>query len=331
MKLRQFLPLVLAALVAQDAIAAEVEILHPPAGKQTSLSRLTTDAGGKLYLSWVRSSGTRSSLYYASLASTEWSDATLIGTGEDWFVNWADFPFLSVNDTGMAAHWLQKSSGGTYDYDVVATFYRTVTAQWSEPEIIHSDGVSAEHGFVSMLPMSNGRTFISWLDGRYSGQSKTHTGAHASNGMTLRAGIFSGEGEKTAVWELDDLVCDCCQTSSAMTGSGPVVVYRNRTTEEVRDTYITRLVDEQWSVPIAVHEDNWQIDGCPVNGPAVSSGGGLTVVAWFTAKNDYPKVSFVLSQDDGETFGAPVIVAEETTSGRISDGARLRWVCDQLA
>ena len=318
MKLRQFLPLVLAALVAQDAIAAEVEILHPPAGKQTSLSRLTTDAGGKLYLSWVRSSGTRSSLYYASLASTEWSDATLIGAGEDWFVNWADFPFLSVNDTGMAAHWLQKSSGGTYDYDVVATFYRTATAQWSEPGIIHSDGVSAEHGFVSMLPMSNGRTLISWLDGRYSGQSKTHTGAHASNGMTLRAGIFNGEGEKTAVWELDDLVCDCCQTSSAMTGSGPVVVYRNRTTEEVRDTYITRLVDEQWSVPIAVHDDNWQIDGCPVNGPAVSSGGELTVVAWFTAKNDYPKVSFVLSQDDGETFGAPVIVAEETTSGRIS-------------
>jgi hypothetical protein len=87
-----------------------------------------------LYLSWVRSSGTRSSLYYASLASTEWSDATLIGAGEDWFVNWADFPFLSVNDTGLAAHWLQKSSGGTYDYDVVATFYRTATAQWSEPE-----------------------------------------------------------------------------------------------------------------------------------------------------------------------------------------------------
>jgi hypothetical protein len=46
MKLRQFLPLVLAALVAQDAIAVEVEILHPPAGKQTSLSRLTTDAEG---------------------------------------------------------------------------------------------------------------------------------------------------------------------------------------------------------------------------------------------------------------------------------------------
>ena len=68
--------------------------------------------------------------------------------------------------------------------------------------------------------MSNGRTFISWLDGRYSGQSKTHTGAHASSGMTLSAGIFSGEGEKTAVWELDDLVCDCCQTSSAMTGQG---------------------------------------------------------------------------------------------------------------
>ena len=323
MKPRQFLSLVLAALPVQDAIAADVEFLHPPAGEQTSLSRVTTDVGGKLYLSWVSSTGTRSALYYASLTNSEWSDATLIGEGKEWFVNWADFPFLSVNDTGMAANWLQKSSGGTYDYDVVATFYSSASARWSEPEIIHSDGVSAEHGFVSMLPMGNGRTFISWLDGRYSRQESTHSdthasGAHDSGGMTLRAGFFSGEGEKTAVWELDDLVCDCCQTSSAMTGSGPVVVYRNRTTKEVRDTYITRLVDGQWSAPSAVHHDNWQIDGCPVNGPSVSSGGSLTVVAWFTAKNDYPKVNFALSQNDGETFGAPVIVAEETTSGRIS-------------
>ena len=136
MKPRQFLSLVLAALPVQDAIAADVEFLHPPAGEQTSLSRVTTDVGGKLYLSWVSSTGTRSALYYASLTNSEWSDATLIGEGKEWFVNWADFPFLSVNDTGMAANWLQKNSGGTYDYDVVATFYSSASAGWSEPEII---------------------------------------------------------------------------------------------------------------------------------------------------------------------------------------------------
>ena len=318
MKLGVFISLLLTALIAREVIAADVERLQSPAGKQTSLSRLTTDANGRIHLSWVSSTGPLSSLYHASFADDEWSNAMLVGDGEDWFVNWADFPFFAANDAGMAANWLRKSSDGIYDYDVVATFYSAATAQWSDPAVIHRDDVSAEYGFVSMLPMHNDATLIAWLDGRETRRNESHAGAHIAGGMTLRAGIFNNEGKKTTEWQLDDLVCDCCQTSSAMTGSGPVVVYRNRTNEEVRDTYITRLVDGQWSEPAAVYNDNWQVAGCPVNGPSVVSGNGLTVVAWFTAKNDNPTVSFALSQDDGKTFGAPVIVAQESTNGRIS-------------
>jgi hypothetical protein len=89
-----------------SAVAATVELLQTPAGDRTSLSRLTTDAKGNLHLSWVKSSGKLSSLYYSSLTGDAWSNASLISKGDDWFVNWADFPFLSVNDAGMAAHWL---------------------------------------------------------------------------------------------------------------------------------------------------------------------------------------------------------------------------------
>jgi hypothetical protein len=247
-------------------------------------------------------------------------------------VNWADFPFLSVNDAGMAAHWLKKSSHGTYDYDIVATFYDSATRNWSKPAVIHKDGVSAEHGFVSMLPMDQGRTFISWLDGRNTkkDQSQSDAHSHASShsslstadhdmgGMTLRGGIFSNTGETLEEWELDNLVCDCCQTSSTMTSSGPVVVYRNRTTNEIRDTYITRMVDGRWSAPKTVHNDDWQVAGCPVNGPSIASKGGMTAVAWFTAKGDKPKVSLVTSTNDGESFSDPVLVAENNTSGRVS-------------
>ena len=318
MKLRKLFTIALILFLASDAGAASLMLLAPPTGERTSLSRLTMDDKGRLHLSWIRSSGKLSSLYHANLTDNKWSRATLISEGEDWFVNWADFPFLSVDDTGMATHWLKKSSGGTYDYDVVATFYSTITQRWSKPAIIHKDGVSAEHGFVSMLSLGEGRTFISWLDGRNTHQDKSDSNLHATRGMTLRGGVFNSEGKTLEDWELDGLVCDCCQTSAAMTDSGPVVVYRNRTDDEIRDIYITRMSNGRWSTPVAVYNDNWQVAGCPVNGPSISSRRGLTAVAWFTAQDDRPKVSFVLSLDDGKTFGKAIVVAEETTNGRVS-------------
>ena len=308
----------------QTVFAANVELLRPPLGAQTSLSRLTVDQTGQVYLSWVKSAGNMNSLYHASFHEEKWSNAGLIGEGDDWFVNWADFPFLAVNETGMAAHWPQMSSTGTYDYDVVGTFYSTATNTWTEPAVIHTDGVSAEHGFVSMLPMSQGRTFISWLDGRNTRQAEsaspaaTHHSGHSPGGMTLRAGIFSSTGQPLEEWELDNLVCDCCQTSSAMTESGPVVVYRNRTENEIRDTYITRIVDGQWSKPIPVHNDHWQISGCPVNGPSVASRSGTIAVTWFTAADDIPRVNLALSKDEGKTFSQPILIADNNTSGRLS-------------
>jgi hypothetical protein len=248
----------------------------------------------------------------------------VIAQGEDWFVNWADFPSLAVNENSMAAHWLRKSAAGSYDYDVKASFYQPDEQVWSDPITVHKDGVSAEHGFVSMEPMSEGRTFISWLDGRNTRVDSVEseaTGGHEDHGMggamTLRAGIFDKSGETLQEWELDGRVCDCCQTSAALAASGPIVVYRDRSDEEIRDTHITRLIDGHWSEPLAVHHDGWKIAGCPVNGPSVTARGDLVAVAWFTAVNDSPEVKLALSRDSGATFSAPIIVSAENTIGRI--------------
>ena len=51
-----------------------------------------------------------------------------------------------------------------------------------------------------------------------------------------------------------------------MTADGPVVVYRDRSEQEIRDISIVRLHDGKWSQPSSVFEDNWKINGCPVNG-----------------------------------------------------------------
>jgi len=315
-------PGIIAAVIFTPMLqASDAEVLNipTPAGKHSALSRVTTDSSGRLYLSWVTSISGVSKLYYSSFDDEKWSEADLIAQGDDWFVNWADFPFLAVNDNGMTAHWLQKTSPDTYDYDIKASFYNTENRRWRPGVTIHNDGVSAEHGFVSMLPMSDDRTFITWLDGRNTKASAgSHDeGHHGSAGMTLRAGIFDVDGKTLNDWELDPLTCDCCQTSAAMSKNGPMVVYRDRSESEIRDIYITRLTKAGWTMPVPVYADNWQIAGCPVNGPAIASKEGLTAVAWFTAPNDEPKVKLAISQNEGVSFSAPITVTSQSTNGRV--------------
>jgi hypothetical protein len=76
-------------------------------------------------------------------------------------------------------------------------------------------------------------------------------------------------------------------------------------------------VDGQWSEPAAVHHDGWKIAGCPVNGPAVTANKEQIAVVWFSARDDLPEVKLALSQDGGASFSAPVVVARETTNGRV--------------
>ena len=289
-------------------------LLETPAGENTSLSRLVSDVKGNLHLSWVKTTGDKQGLYYSTLNEHSWSPSKLIAEGDNWFVNWADFPSLVVNQNSMTAHWLQMSAEGTYDYDVRASFFDSVKQTWGEDIVVHKDGVNAEHGFVSMLPMADDQTFVTWLDGRL---TKTKNDEGELGGMTLRAGVFDSQGNVQEDWLLDELTCDCCQTNAAMTETGPVVVYRDRTKDEVRDIYITRLENGLWSKPVAVSHDNWVVAGCPVNGPDIASKNGLMAVSWFSAKNDRPEVKLAYSHDGGKTFGEPILVAHNSTNGRV--------------
>jgi hypothetical protein len=102
-----------------------------------------------------------------------------------------------------------------------------------------------------------------------------------------------------------------------MTAQGPVVVYRDRTQDEIRDIYITRMVDGAWTEGRAVADDGWHIAGCPVNGPAVVADGQTVVVAWFAAPEDVARVKVAFSTDGGATFGTPVVVDDGNPRGRV--------------
>ncbi|HLM54532.1 MAG TPA: hypothetical protein VK422_00290, partial [Pyrinomonadaceae bacterium] len=158
-----------------------------------------------------------------------------------------------------------------------------------------------------------------WLDGREMKQSAGdgHGEGHGHGSMTLRYAAVSRDGRLTSEQLLDARVCECCQTSTATTAEGTLVVYRDRSDKEVRDIYYTRLSrDGRWSEPRAVHADGWRLEGCPVNGPSVAARGRRAAVAWFTIADGSPRVRLAFSNDAGATFGPPAEAGDGDPIGR---------------
>lgn len=297
---------------------AQVRELPSPAGPGSGQPNLTVSRTGRFYLSWIEKlAAGRYALRFAVREGDGWSAPRVIAEGFNWFVNWADFPSLLVlPDGSLAAHWLVKSGPGTFDYDVTIARSFDEGRTWGQPFVPHRDGVKTEHGFVSLLAAPDGNLAAVWLDGREmkAGQDSHE---HGEGDMTLRYAKIKRDGTLTDEAVLDARVCECCQTAAVLTADGPLVVYRDRSPEELRDISVVRKVRGQWTAPRAVHADGWKLAGCPVNGPAVAASGRRVAVAWFTAVNDQPHVKVAFSQDAGASFGEPVVIDDGAPVGRV--------------
>lgn len=230
-------------------------------------------------------------------------------------VNRADFPSVAVSGKTMIAQWLTKNGHGAMVHLAKST---DGGATWSKAQTPHPS-VDSEFGFVSLTPDGG----AVWLDGR-----------------GLRGGV-EGEGEMqlhfTSMPSMKDValdvrVCDCCQTAMAMTSGGPIVAYRDRSPDEVRDIAVVRKTASGWTAPKIVHADGWTIEGCPVNGPQLDANGKRVAIVWFTAANQQPRVYAAFSDDAGATFSKPLRVDAGKTAGRtdvalLADGsAAVTWV-----
>lgn len=283
---------------------------------------------GKAMLSWVEYlNDSTDVLAYANLENDgQWSAPIIVAQGTNWFVNWADFPSLVAfkgAENHLAAHWLQKSAAGTYDYDVRIAQSPDGGKTWRPSFIPHKDGIAAEHGFVTLMPVDENKSFAVWLDGRYTkteNVSDGHDHEGQQGAMTLRGAFFDKKGNLSGEVELDNKVCDCCSTSAAMTSKGLIVAYRDRSSEEIRDISIVRKIGNDWTRPRRIAKDNWEIAGCPVNGPKIIAEGQKVAIAWFTMAQDTAKVKVVFSSDAGANFSQPIRVDKGKPLGRVGVG-----------
>ncbi|HEX6623880.1 MAG TPA: sialidase family protein [Pyrinomonadaceae bacterium] len=303
-----------------------------PSGPDSREPELFATAGGRVILSWVEKvGGKRYALRFTSRDAAGWAEPSTVAEGENWFVNWADFPsVIALADGSLAAHWLVKSGPGTYAYDVHVARSNDGGKTWGRPVVPHTDGTRTEHGFVSLIPLADGRLGAVWVDGR---ATKDFKEGDEEKGplpvsMELRYAAIDAEGRLSDEAVLDERICECCQTSAALTSEGPIAAYCDRSEREVRDIHFVRQQPGGWSGPRPVHADNWEINGCPVNGPSIAAEGRRVALAWFTGEGDSPRVQVAFSGDAGATFGGPTRVDDGEALGRVdvvmlADGSAL--------
>jgi len=302
---------------AKDAYSGWTPAVQPvssPASGTTTAPQLT-NRGDRAILSWLETADARTILKFAERTPSGWSEPRVVASGSDFVTNAADVPSVrALADGTLAAHWNRQYGDDPEAYALLLSWSKDGGSTWSQPATPHHDSTKTQHGFGSLFQVPGSGLGVIWLDGR-----ATDPGAPdgANGSMGLWAAVYGADGREVSEAPIDTRVCECCQTSVAETAEGVIAAYRDRSAAEVRDIYVTRLVDGGWSAPAIVHNDGWKITGCPVNGPAVDARGRHVAVAWFTAGASDGEAFIAFSDDAGRTFSRPLRVDDGACRGHL--------------
>lgn len=297
------------------AWSVAIEPLSAPSGPNSSGPRLTASDRG-IILSWVERTGAMAHLKFAERTSSGWSEPTTVASGSNWFLSYADPPTVLRRPGGeLVASWLISTNPLYEGNDLQISHSQDNGKTWSRPLVPHHDGTEQQHAFASFFELPGNGLGVSWLDGRDTQPSE----ANPNGGpMALRYAVYDAEWTRTAEGVVDEQACECCSTMAATTSEGVLIAFRDRSDKEIRDIAVTRFEGGQWTEAMTVFNDNWEVYGCPVNGPALSARGRQAAVAWFTVKNDQGQAYAALSNDAGRTWGAPVRLDDAVSLGRVA-------------
>lgn len=300
-------------LPALRAPAVNLQPIPSPAKAGAMGSALAGAPDGTVYLSWLEplAGGGEWALKFSRFDATRdtWGEPREIARGGNWFINWADFPTVTplANDVLMAVWFVENpSQDGAGDGHHGAGYHAQYSLSedggktWGKPQA--TTGESAMTEFTTVLALhDNARALVAWLDARQR-QRGGHDHAHGHRGgaMALYAQTFLADGADKLI---DARVCDCCQLSLARVGDGALLAYRGRTADEIRDIRLARWRDGRWEEPRPLHDDEWKIAACPVNGPRLAAQGRNVAAIWYTGAQETPRVLMKFSTDGGDTFG----------------------------
>ncbi|MSO84296.1 MAG: hypothetical protein EXQ53_13550 [Acidobacteria bacterium] len=252
-----------------------------------------------------------------------------MASGNSWFLSYADPPAVLRRPEGtLVANWEVATNPILEGSDLNLTYSKDNGKTWAKSFLPHHDRTMGQHAFPSFFEMPGDIFGVVWLDAR--AQAANPEDLEAS--MSLRYAAFDRSWKQTADAAIDMRVCECCSTAAAVTSDGVITAFRDRTDKEIRDISVSRLENGKWTDSATVHDDHFEVDVCPVNGPMIAARARQAVVAWFTVKNDQGQAWAAFSNDAGRTWGTPIRLDDGSSLGRVDvellDGgsAAATWV-----
>lgn len=297
----------------ESPLDISVRRITVPAQGESGQSQVTASNRGAI-VSWLERTGASATLKFAQLTSGTWTAPRTIASSDRWFVSDADPPtVMRLSDGTLVAAIYPVIDVRIEAYDLRLLHSADDGRTWSAPLSPHHDNTRTQHGFASLFEMPGRALGVVWLDGR---DQELNTADPLGGSMDVYFTSFDAGWKQSAESPVNRGVCECCQTAAVMTGDGPLVAFRDRTDKEIRDIHVTRLDAGRWT-DAAVHADNWQIDACPVNGPALSARGRRAAIAWFTAAGGDGHAYAAFSRDAGRTWDDPIRLDDGTSLGHV--------------
>ncbi|MEP6592642.1 MAG: sialidase family protein [Acidobacteriota bacterium] len=198
--------------------------------------------------------------------------------------------------------WTAKGSAGTR---LVSARSNDGGRAFGPVRAVPGTDASGNRGWESIGIGRNKEVVALWLDHRavpartpagtaMNGEHQHGAAAHTPGDSVARAQLsqlfFATLDDPASAHAIASGVCYCCKTSVATGSDGSIfAAWRQVYPGNIRDIAVTRSKDggAHFAPPVRVSEDNWAIDGCPENGPALAVDGMNTVhVVWPTLVQD---------------------------------------------
>lgn len=207
---------------------------------------------------------------------------------------------------------------------------------FEQPVKINDDSVPASHGMHSLTVDSRGNLYAAWLDERYLATVRKpemhHDMAMAEpNAELYFASSTDGGRSFSANRRIAQEACPCCKTAVATDENGHLFVgFRQVLPGGFRHITVVPSTNNgtDFSQPQVVANDSWQIDACPVSGPALEVKNGELNVVWFAGGEARTKGVYLTQSRDLNSlaFSEPQLVAETISAGTpVLSNDRVVW------
>ncbi len=162
---------------------------------------------------------------------------------------------------------------------------------WASPVSVDADTAKVVRGFFDAVILPNDEIAVVYLKD-VAGSTK-----HEERDLRLvstKNGVFQAERV------IDPVVCDCCNISMLVDSKGTLNVFYRDNNDDIRDIARMTSIDNgvSFSKPQILHNDKWEIKGCPHSGPTSVATANGSLITWFSGANENSGVRLVNSEGE---------------------------------